>query len=268
MEDRFLSLPIFTLTTDFGLKDSYAAEMKAVILGLCPTAQIIDITHMIEKFNIRSGAYVLASAAPYFPVGTIHIAVVDPDVGSERRALIIQTERGFLVGPDNGLLSLAAEKLGVKHIREITSKHIMPHHVSSTFHGRDIFAPTAAHLANGIPLEELGPEVTNLVRPSFTRTIKETGRIEGEVLHIDNFGNIITNIHENDIEYHKRNTIKIQLQQVKLQLQLSKTYADAKAQQPILLIGSQHYLEIAINHDNAANKLQVKTGDKIILTYS
>ncbi len=268
MEGRCLSLPIFTLTTDFGLKDSYVAEMKAVILGLCPIAQIIDITNMIEKFNIRSGAYILAAAVPYFPAGTIHIAVVDPDVGSERRALIIQTERGFLVGPDNGLLILAAEKLGVKSIREITSKHIMPHYVSSTFHGRDIFAPAAAHLANGIPLEELGPEVTNLVRPSFTKIIKETGRIEGEVLHVDNFGNIITNIHENDIEPQKRDTIKIQLQQTKLQLQLSKTYADSKAQQPILLIGSHHYLEIALNQDNAANKLQVKTGDKIILTYS
>ena len=160
-----LSAPLFTLTTDFGLRDPYVAEMKAVILGLCKTAQIVDITHAVEKFSIRSGAYMLASAAPYFPKDTINIAVVDPGVGSERRSIIVETKKGFFVGPDNGLLVLAAQMQGIKRVFEITNKKLMLRKVSFTFHGRDVFAPAAAYLANGVPLEEFGAEVADIVKP-------------------------------------------------------------------------------------------------------
>src|SRR4030066_406520 len=129
---------MITLTTDFGLKDSYTAEMKAVILGICPHAVIVDITNEIAKFNVRMGAYVLASATPYFPKGTIHVVVVDPGVGTRRRSLLIQTKQGFFVGPDNGVLLLAAEKQGVTSIHEITNTKLMLPHVSNTFHGRDV----------------------------------------------------------------------------------------------------------------------------------
>jgi len=261
-----MATQIFTLTTDFGLKDSYVAEMKAAILNLCPSAQMVDITHNVQKFNIRAGAYMLASAASYFPVGTIHIAVVDPGVGSQRRPIVVQTERDFFVGPDNGLLILAAERQGIKGIREITSRHIMLPHVSNTFHGRDIFAPAAAHLANGVSLEEFGPEISDVIKPIFTKIIKEKNRISGEVLHLDDFGNIITNIEGKELDYSKGTMLQIELRQSNLQLKLSKTYVDVKPQQLLLLIGSHNYLEIAINQGNAASKLQVKPGDKVILT--
>lgn len=257
---------IFTLTTDFGLKDPYVAEMKAAILSLYPAAQIIDITHDVNKFNIRTGAYVLASAASYFPAGTIHVAVIDPGVGSQRRPIIIQTEKGFFVGPDNGLLNLAAEKQGIKEVWEITSGHLMLNRVSSTFHGRDIFAPAAAHLANGVPLGEFGPVIGDIMRPTFTKVIKDKGKLEGEVLHVDSFGNIITNIDERSFDYSRRPTVQIELPKCKLQLKLSKTYTDVKLHQPLMLIGSQGYLEIAVNQGNAADQLQVKPGDKISLT--
>jgi S-adenosylmethionine hydrolase len=256
---------IFTLTTDFGLKDVYASEIKATILSFYSTAQIVDITHQVKKFDVRSGAYMLASAAPYFPKGTIHIAVVDPDVGSQRRPLIIHTKWGFFVGPDNGLMILAAENQGIKEVREITSRHLMLPYVSETFHGRDIFAPAAAHLANGVDLEEFGPKVTDLIRPTFTKLIKEKGRIEGEILHVDDFGNIITNIKYDALNCLGKDLLQIELAQNKLQLKLSKTYTTGKAQQLLLLIGSHGYMEIAINQGNAANKLQVKPGDKIYL---
>jgi S-adenosyl-L-methionine hydrolase (adenosine-forming) len=259
---------IFTLTTDFGLKDPYVAEMKAAILCLYPAAQIIDITHDVNKYDIRAGAYVLASAASYFPTGTIHIAVVDPGVGSQRRPLIIQTEQGFFVGPDNGLLILAAKKQGVKEVRDITSRHLMLHQVSSTFHGRDVFAPAAAHLASGVRLEEFGPVVEDVVEPAFAKVTKSENRVDGEVLYVDDFGNVITNIDERNLDYSKGVIIQIELPHSKLQLKFSKTYADVKPQQPLLLIGSQGYLEIAVNQGNAANQLQAKPGDKISLTHT
>ena len=137
---------IITLTTDFGLRDPYAAEMKAAILGICPAATIIDVTHEVEKFNVRMGAYILASAARHFPKGTIHVAVVDPEVGTQRQPLLIQTNNGFLIGPDNGLIALASEREGIVEVRQITNRRLMLPQVSNTFHGRDLFAPAAAHL--------------------------------------------------------------------------------------------------------------------------
>ncbi len=146
---------MITLTSDFGLKDPYVAEMKGVILTINPKATIIDVTHSVEKFNIGVGAFMLASAAPFFPKGTIHLAVIDPGVGTERRAILIQTKKGFFVGPDNGVLILAAQNQDIEHIYEISNPKFMLPQVSSTFHGRDVFAPAAAHLDKGINLLSL-----------------------------------------------------------------------------------------------------------------
>ncbi|MCJ7763226.1 S-adenosyl-l-methionine hydroxide adenosyltransferase family protein [Candidatus Bathyarchaeota archaeon] len=257
---------IFTLTTDFGLKDPYVAEMKAVILSVCPNAVVVDVTHEVEKFSIRMGAYMLASAAPYFPQGSVHVAVVDPDVGTQRRPIIVQTTHSFFVGPDNGLLFLAAEAQGIKRIYEIASRRFMLPHVSSTFHGRDIFAPAAAHLANGVPAEEFGPEITEVAKPKFTKVTRVKDSLVGEVLHVDGFGNIITNVRAKDIASLKEGVVQAELPFGKLQLKLSKTYAEAKLQEPIALIGSHDFLEIALNQGNAAAKFNIKTGDKITLT--
>ena len=257
---------IVTLTSDFGLKDPYVAEMKAAIVSLCPAAKIIDITHMVNKFDIREGAFMLASATPYFPKGTINIAVVDPAVGSIRRPIIIQTTQGFFVGPDNGLLILAAEKQGIQIVREITNKKLMLPIISSTFHGRDIFAPAAAHLANGVPFEEFGSEVIDAVKPTFSKVIIENDCLIGEALFVDDFGNIVTNINGKDFDCPKGALIRIDLPRGSLHLKLSKTYTDVKPKQTVLLSGSQGYMEIAINQGNAAKKFKVKGGERIALT--
>ena len=159
---------MITLTSDFGLKDPYVAEMKGVILTINPNATIIDITHDVEKFNIRMGAFMLASAAPYFPKGTVHLAVVDPGVGTERRAILVQTKQGFFVGPDNGVLMLAAKNQGIEHTYELTNPKFMLPKVSSTFHGRDIFAPAAAYIGYRCrKASEFGPEIADVVIPEF-----------------------------------------------------------------------------------------------------
>ena len=258
---------IVTLTTDFGLKDSYVAEMKAAILTICPNAAIVDVTHGVEKFNVRAGAFMLATAAPYFPRGTVHVAVVDPSVGTPRRPIIVETEQSFFVGPDNGLLVLAAEAQGIKQIRHIESRRLMLLHVSNTFHGRDIFAPAAAHLANGVPVEDFGPQITDLVKPEFTNVTRNKDVLAGEVLHVDDFGNIITNIHAKDIAAFRGGIVQVEFaHQTPYHMKVSTTYADAKPQEPLALIGSHSYLEIALNQGNAAAKFSAKAGDKITIS--
>ena len=260
---------MITLTTDFGLKDPYAAEMKAVILGICPAAVIVDITHEISKFNVRMGAYVLASAAPYFPKGTIHVAVVDPGVGTRRRSILIQTKKGFFVGPDNGLLALAAENQGIKHIYEITNLKFMLSKVSSTFHGRDVFAPAAAHLASGVNPAEFGPEIREAAKPEFAKVTRRKSLLVGEVLHVDNFGNIITNINETKIaRIRVKDAVNVELPDNKLNLKFCGAYADAEPNEPLALIGSQGYLEIALNQGDAAAKFNTKAGDKVTVSPS
>jgi S-adenosyl-L-methionine hydrolase (adenosine-forming) len=254
---------IISLTTDFGLRDPYVAEMKGAIIGVCPDAAIVDLTHGVEKFNVRTGAFMLASAAPYFPKGTVHIAVVDPYVGTSRRPIIVQTERAFFVGPDNGLLILAAEVQGIKQMRQIETRRLMLAHVSNTFHGRDIFAPVAAHLANGIALEEFGPQITEVVKPEFMKVTRTQGILLGEILHVDDFGNLVTNIHVKEIaEFGPE--IQVEVASYTPQpMKLSTTYAEAKPKEPLALIGSHTYLEIALNQGNAAVKFGAKAGDKI-----
>jgi S-adenosyl-L-methionine hydrolase (adenosine-forming) len=235
--------------------------MKGVILTINPKATLIDITHEVEKFRIRAAAFMLASAAPYFPQGTVHLAVVDPEVGTERRAILIQAKKDFFVGPDNGILILAAKNQGIKHIYEIVNpKFILPKG-SSTFHGRDVFAPAAAYLDMGVKPSEFGAEIKNPVEPQFAKVKKVDGYLVGEVLHVDGFGNIITNISEKDV--CKAELVNVKLHQISFKLALSKAYAEAKPQECLALIGSHGYLEIAKNQGEAAAKFYVKAGDKI-----
>jgi len=258
---------IITLTTDFGLKDPYVAEMKAAILGISPASTLVDITHEIEKFNIRMGAFVLSCAANYFPNGTIHVAVVDPSVGTRRRPVLIETKRGFFIGPDNGVLLLAAEKDGIKTFREITKQHLMLPEVSNTFHGRDVFAPAAAHLASGVETKEFGPELSEIFRPLFARVTNEKGVLTGQILHLDDFGNIITNITLAQMAHlGSPNQLKIGLGHRVLELKFRKTYGEAESNEALALIGSHTYLEIAVNQGNAVEEFKVKTGDRIAVS--
>ncbi len=258
---------IVALTTDFGLKDPYVAEMKAVILSVCPNAVIVDVTHEVERFNIRMGAYVLAAAAPYFPKNTIHVAVVDPGVGGQRRSIIIHTERGFFVGPDNGLMFMAAEKQGIVAIREITNPKRMLPKVSNTFHGRDVFASTAGHLANGVSLTDFGPEIRDVFKPEFANVKQEENGLVGEVIIVDGFGNIITNINQSEMAaFQEESIVNVELSKSKLILGFHKSYAEAKVGEALVLVGSQGFVEIAVNQGSAAANFGAKPGDKVRLS--
>jgi len=260
-----MACAVITLTTDFGSVDSYVAEMKAAILGICANATIIDVTHQIEKFNVRMAAYVLACAAPYFPDGSIHVAVVDPGVGTKRMPIIVQTEKGFFVGPDNGVLTMAASRAeGERHVYEITNKELMLPNVSKTFHGRDIFAPTAAHLAKGTSPSRFGREVGGMISPGFARVIKRKDSLEGQIVHVDDFGNIITNVTEKDLEALKiGNEALVEVGGATLLLRLEKAYSDVEKQQPLAIIGSHGFLEISVNQGNAARVFKARVGTKV-----
>ncbi len=257
---------MITLTSDFGLKDPYVAEMKGVILTINPNATLVNITHDVEKFNVRAAAFMLASAVPFFPEGTVHLAVVDPGVGTQRRAILIQTKSSFLVGPDNGILILAAQKQGIEHIYQLTNPKFMLPKVSSTFHGRDIFAPAAAHLAKGVPPKDFGPEVQDPVMPEFSKVKIIDGSLVGQVLHVNGFGNIITNINEKEMSENNAKTVNVESSHGSLRVPFGKAYAQAKPQEPVALIGSHGFVEIGLNQGNAAEKFHVKAGDRIKVT--
>ena len=253
-----------TLLSDFGLKDSYVAEMKAVISTISPEARIIDISHSIEKFNIRMGAFVLASASPYFPRGTVHVGVVDPGVGTKRGALLVETERAFYIGPDNGLLMLAAQSEKIRHVYAITNTRLMLPHVSLTFHGRDVFAPAAAHLINGTAPTDFGTEIKDYVIPTFAAPVLKGRELTGEVLHIDDFGNIITNVTNKNlgkIEAKRQRFLTVKLKDKTLKIRFCKAYGEVAVRDILALVGSHDFLEIAVNQGNASKKLKTKAGD-------
>jgi S-adenosylmethionine hydrolase len=240
--------------------------MKAVILTICPNARIVDITHVIEKFNIRMGAFVLASAAPYFPEGTIHVVVVDPGVGTKRKSILIETKKAYFVGPDNGVMALAANNRDVKNVYEISNPKLMLPKVSDTFHGRDVFASAAAHLVDGTPLAEFGSKMKKLITPEFARVIKKRNALTGEVIHVDGFGNIITNFRQQELELlNAKETIGIRFKRTRLKLKLGRAYGESDKLKPLAIIGSHGFLEISVNQGSAAETFQMKSGDKITL---
>jgi len=267
--EEAVTMPIITMLSDFGLRDPYVAEMKAVVLSICPGATIIDLSHEVKKFDIRMGAFILASAAPYFPPGTIHVAVVDPDVGTRRRPLIVETPHALYVGPDNGILMLAAQKDGIYHVYNITNRRYMLPEISRTFHGRDIFSCAAAHLARGASPSEFGPEIHEYVFPTFARPSLEGDKLVGEIIHTDDFGNLITNISTEDL---KKVNLKdgasfhIKLGDKTLTLRLCSAYGEVPKQEPLAIIGSSGFLEVAVNQGNASERSQIKTGDPVFLS--
>lgn len=255
--------PVVGLLSDFGLKDPYVAEMKAIILSICEDAQIIDVSHGIEKFDVRMGAFVLASAVPYFPNGAVFVAVVDPEVGTKRRPIVVETKHSLLVGPDNGLLALATEKEEVKHVYEIGNTAFILPRVSKTFHGRDVFAPVAAYFATGRLPSEVGSEINNYFIPKYAKPAVEGGSLIGEVLHIDDFGNIITNISEKDLNRMgaKQDVpLLVKLERKVLSLRYCSAYGEVDVNELLTVIGGHGFLEIAINRGNAASKLRTRVG--------
>ena len=264
-----MARPLITLTTDFGLKDPYVAEMKAVILRICPEASVVDVSHQIDKFNVRMGAFILAAASAYFPRGTVHVAVVDPGVGTERRAVCIKTKDACFVGPDNGLLVLAAKNQGITHAYEIKNRKLTLPIISSTFHGRDVFSPVAAHLARGVLPSALGPEVDRLTIPEFSKVARRKDVLVGEVIHVDDFGNVVTNIREVDVgRVRVGKPLKLKFQDAWVTMRFCRAYGEVEEGNPLALFGSHGFLEISTNQGSAAKMFSVNSGDKVTVSRS
>jgi len=258
---------IITLTTDFGTTDIFVGVMKGVILNINPEAKIIDITHDIKPQDVCSGAFLLNSAYRYFPAGTIHMAVIDPGVGSARRAIAVETERYYFVAPDNGLLSYVLGNETVRYTTNLTNpKYFLPQ-VSNTFHGRDIFAPVAAHISRGVSLNSLGEKITNITQiPISTPHISES-EIIGKIIYIDRFGNLITNISYQLFEsVRKGRSFTIFVKDRKVQ-QICRAYTESSAGEILAIFSSFGNLEIAINERNAAETLGVKKGEPIRIQF-
>lgn len=255
--------PLISLLTDFGSVDPYVAEMKAIILSICPHARIVDVTHGVDKYDIEMGAFLLAEATPYFPDGTIHLAVVDPGVGSSRRLIVIKTRKAMFVGPDNGLLIPAAQSRGLLGVYEITNRSMMLRDVSSTFHGRDVLAPTAAHLACGHLPEECGPEITDYEKFPQGESVVEGKTAVCKILHIDGFGNIVTNLtrpHFNQLHIAQNNKITLTIRGKRLTARLTRTFSDLHKREIGLISGSHGFLEIVCREASAAKRLRIKRG--------
>lgn len=257
-------MKIITLSTDFGLADWFVGAMKGVILGLQPRAVLVDIAHQIPPGDIRAGAFALAASHRCFPRGTIHVAVADPGVGGGRRAIAVRTENYFFVGPDNGVLSLALARERVESVHCIVNARYLLHPVSATFHGRDVFAPVAAHLSKGVPVGQLGPAVHDWIRLDWPapRVMKDS--VRGEVLYIDGFGNAITNLDGQSMDALDKRECQVWMGRKRL-CGLGSCYQDARAGAPIAVPGSSGFLEIAINGGSAARAFRLKIGDPITL---
>lgn len=271
------------LLTDFGEQDVYVGIMKGVINGIAPHAQMIDLAHTIPPGDIARAAFELHRAAPYFPLGTIFLAVIDPGVGTDRRPIAISWPERICIGPDNGIFTYLLATGGEPTAVELSSSAHRLEQVSNTFHGRDIFAPAAAHLARGVQLEELGPPVKDLVRLPLPRLeLIEGPLVKGEILHADRFGNLITSIGvlrlEGDdvlLEPWLPHCPPARLPATGLRLRLpngaylsiSSTYADVSPGEAVAYIGSLGLLEVAVNQARAVDVLPVTVGQEVVLSY-
>jgi len=250
---------VITLTTDFGTRDWFVGTMKGVILGIQPSATAVSITQEIPPGDVRAGAFALMASYHYFPKGTVHVAVVDPGVGSARRAVAVQTERYFFVGPDNGVLSFALAREKIKSIRQLTNENYFLRSVSQTFHGRDVFAPVAGHLSRGVPIQKFGPALKEFARLDWPHPRITRARIEGEVVYIDRFGNAITNIANESL----RGSSWLVFAKRKRLCSVQTCYQSVRNGVPVAVPGSSGLLEIAVNGGSAEKKLGLKIGERI-----
>lgn len=253
---------IITLLTDFGIRDYFVGAMKGVILSTNPRAQIIDITHEIKPQDIMSGGFTLFSVYRNFPVKTIHVAVVDPGVGSTRRAILVETENyQYFIAPDNGLLSLIFNEERDFRVFELTNEKFFRHPVSQTFHGRDVFAPAAAWLSTGVKPEEFGREIKDFVRLNVSGAQKiNEHEIEAIIVHVDHFGNLITNLKREDLT----GNFILEVNE-KLVEKHHKYYAEALESEVFTIWGSAGFLEIVAYKDSARKLLDAETGQKIVV---
>lgn len=255
---------VITLTTDFGLQDYYVSAMKAVILNIAPEVRMVDISHDIPSQDIMAGSWTLRNSAMLFPEGTVHTVVVDPGVGTDRNPIALQIKDQYFVGPDNGIFSLLTEELDFRAVRLNNDKYWRDK-PSKTFHGRDVFAPVAAHLSQGVALEKLGDPIDDLVTYRWTVPIADKDGVEGMVIHIDKFGNLITNISASQIEdVIEDKKVKIYVGNTILD-EIVPTFGAVAEGEPAAYIGSSGMLEIGINKGNAEEMLSVQKGAQISL---
>jgi S-adenosylmethionine hydrolase len=255
---------VITLLTDFGWADGYPGVMKGVILGISPSVQIVDITHEVEPQNVVQGMLLLAQSAPFFPPNTIQLAVVDPGVGTARRAIAARLGNMYFVGPDNGLISLllqrALDEGQPTHIVHLTLPEYWLPKGSHVFHGRDVFAPVAAHLAEGVPLEEIGEAINDPVRLSIPRPERTQGALRGQITLIDHFGNLSTNITAEDLGGRRKLVVRVGDAQIN---GLAKTFGDGAPGDLVALIDSSGALAIAQVRGREAERLKASVGDPV-----
>jgi hypothetical protein len=267
-------MSVISIVSDFGTDDEYVGVMKAVMLSINPSASIVDITHQIAPQDIHQAAYLIPSYYHFFPEGTIHIVVVDPGVGSQRSILALSHQEHFFIAPDNGVLTLLLNTEKSDTIIRVDNADYFLKPVSSTFHGRDIFAAVGAHLSCGTKLNAFGArtDLKDIVRlRGLNCRISQTGELIGKIVSIDRFGNLITNIDSNSLAAFSHTTalkhLQIHIGAVTIS-GLSRTYCEAAPQAPLALFGSRNYLEIAVNGGNAADNLKARKGDPVRLKRS
>lgn len=260
--------PLITLLTDFGTADYFVAAVKGVVLAISPRASLVDITHDIPPQDIEAGAFTLLAAHSSFPAGTIHVAVVDPTVGSSRRAILIETCEQFFVGPDNGIFSYICDKREAARVFHLNKSEYFRHPVSATFNGRDIFAPVAAALSTGIKPEKLGTKVTDYVRLSPLKPeISRDGKLTGRIIHIDRFGNCVTNITPHELSNEMIGAgAKLAVKGTSVKEFRNFFAEETKKRDRVFGIwGSAGFLEIAATNDSAAKLLNARRGDPVIV---
>jgi S-adenosylmethionine hydrolase len=258
--------PVITLTTDFGLNDHFVGTVKGVILNIVPDVEIVDISHAVQSFDIFDGALTIAQAYSYFPADTVHLVVVDPGVGTTRRALVVKTERHTFVAPDNGVLSLVYGREERLHVREITAEHYYLQPVSKTFHARDIFAPVAASLAKGVDSEKFGDLISDFVRFNAPKPKSvDATTLKGVVLKVDRFGNLITNITPQDAPMlFQLDPLPFKITVGKREItEIKTTYAEGAPGEVFGILGSMGYLEIATNRGAAAQLAGTGKGSEV-----
>jgi S-adenosylmethionine hydrolase len=251
-----------SLLTDFGYRDHYVGVMKGVIFRINPQVKIVDISHQVTPHNITEGAFLLYNVYSYFPPGTIFVAVVDPGVGSKRKPILVKTENFYFVGPDNGIFGLIYEEIKNFEVLELNNPRFFLSPVSATFQGRDIFAPVAAYLSSGVSPLEMGKAIKNFVRLPFTQPTFKKKEIQGKVIYIDGFGNLVTNIKAPDFIPSDKKQLKIKIGN-KIISGLAKNYQEVEKGSLLALIGSSNFLEIAVSEGSAQKKLKGKVGDPV-----
>ncbi|MBU0599820.1 SAM-dependent chlorinase/fluorinase [bacterium] len=254
---------IITLITDFGIKDCYVGVMKGVISSIISSASIIDLTHEVKAGDIEEAAFIIQAAFKYFPKGTIHVIVVDPGVGSNRRVIIVESKDYYFIAPDNGVLNYIVEPLkDIKIISALNKKYFLKD-ISHTFQGRDIFAPLAAYLALGIDIKEFGEEIKEITTFPIKKVTKEDSLLMGEVIYIDKFGNLVTNFTPPNLSFSKDIIIKIKDYKI---FKINDFYAQSKEGELLAIWGSSDHLEISINGESAEEFLRAKKGDLVTVS--